>query len=73
MKYLKSKAFWEAALLRAVWTFAESFLALEGTARIVEDVDWSYTISAAIFATFLSLSKSIVVGIPEVKGEQDDK
>jgi len=68
--YLKTKAFWEAAALRAIWTFAESFLALEGAARIIQDVDWPYTISAALLATFLSLCKSIVVGVPEAIEEE---
>lgn len=63
--YLKTKEFWEAAALRAIWTFAESFLAIESTSRIIEDVDWHLTISAAIFAAIISVAKSIVVGVPE--------
>ncbi len=63
--YLKTKEFWEAAALRAIWTFAESFLAIESTSRIIEDVDWHLTISAALFAAIISVAKSIVVGVPE--------
>lgn len=63
--YLKTKEFWEAAALRAIWTFAESFLAIESTSRIIEDVDWHLTISAALFAAIISIAKSIVVGVPE--------
>ena len=63
--YLRTKEFWEAAALRAIWTFAESFLAIESTSRIIEDVDWHLTISAALFAAIISVAKSIVVGVPE--------
>ena len=64
--YLKTKKFWEAAAFRAIWTLAESFLALEGASRVIQEVDWKYTIGAALLAAFLSICKSIVLGVPEI-------
>lgn len=69
-KYLKSKKFWEAAAFRAIWTLAESFLALEGASKVIYEVDWKYTIGAALFAAFLSICKSIVVGVPEAEKDE---
>lgn len=63
--YLKTKGFWEAAALRAIWTFAESFLAIEASSRLIEDINWHVTVSAALAAAFFSVLKSIVVGVPE--------
>lgn len=65
--YLKTKDFWEAAAFRALWTLAESILALEGASKVIQEVDWRYTIGAALLAAFLSICKSIVFGVPEAE------
>ena len=70
LKYLKSGEFWEAALLRAIWTLAESFLALEAASRTIAEVDYRASIAAAFGAAILSLCKSIVVGVPEAPEEE---
>ena len=69
------------ALLRALRTFAQAFVAAVGTAAVLSEVDWLYCLSAAALAALLSLLMSIS-GIPEVedgatlgalmKGEPED-
>jgi len=66
MKYLKSKKFWEAAAFRAIRTLAQTFLAAEASSTVIQDVNWQYTVSAALLAAFLSLCTSVAFGIPEI-------
>lgn len=64
---MKNKEFWIAAAHRALWTFCETFIAFTCTAIYIEDVDWKRTLSASAFATIISVAKSVVTGLPEVK------
>ena len=70
MKYLKTKAFWEAAAFRCIRTFCQVFLATEASARFIEDVNWHYTISASLMAALFSLLTSIITGLPEAEGDE---
>lgn len=69
MDKLMSWQFWKNALARAIYTIAETFLAMIVGAVVFTDVNWVYTLSASAFAGFVSLLKSIVVGMPEYKEE----
>ena len=62
--------FWKAALIRALRTFAQTAIAVIGTAAVLEDVRWWTVASSASLAAVLSLLTSVATGLPEVdKGE----
>ncbi len=67
MKELKTKEFWEAAGARALRTFCQTFLAVGGSAVLLEDIDLKYSLSAAAMAAIFSLVTSIITGLPEVE------
>lgn len=58
--------FWRAALIRALRTFAQTAIAVIGTAAVLEDVRWWTVASAAALAAVLSLLTSVATGLPEV-------
>ena len=68
MKLLSSKKWWAAAGLRAIRTVAQTAGAMLGGAIVFSDVNWSYVVSASLFAGLLSLLMS-VAGLPEVEEE----
>lgn len=59
-------AFWKAALVRALRTFAQALIAVIGTSVLLEQVRWLEALSAAGLAALLSLLTSIATGLPEV-------
>lgn len=64
----KVKDFIIKAGIRALWTMAESALAVIPTSAILmSDVNWKMVISASILGGILSLIKSIAVGLPELE------
>lgn len=65
MKYLTSKKWWEAAVVRALKTFAQSLVAIIGTATAFDAMEWRYALSTAGIAALLSLLTSLA-GLPEV-------
>ena len=54
-----------SAAIRAIKTMAQTAVAMLSTAVVLADVDWKYTISAAILAGILSILTSLA-GLPEV-------
>lgn len=62
-----NKDFIKATVIRALHTCLQVFIASAGTAEVLGDVDWKYVLSATAMATILSVAKSIVIGLPEVK------
>ena len=56
----------KAAGIRAVKTIAQAAAAGIGTAAVMGQVDWRYTVSAAVLAGVLSLLTS-VAGLPKLK------
>ena len=62
---ITSKTWWKAAGVRALKTFAQTAVAMAGTAAILTDVNWIAVGSAAVLAGVLSLLTSIG-GLPEV-------
>ena len=61
-----TKAFWKAALIRAVRTLCQTAIATIGTTAVLEEVNWIAVASASVLAAILSLLNSIATGLPEV-------
>lgn len=72
MKKIFNKAFLEAALMRAIYTFAEVMLGFLAVGMSVSEVEWGHALSVSIVATVISILKSIVIGMPEVRRDVDD-
>lgn len=60
-----NKAFWKAALVRAIRTVCQSAIAAIGTTAVIEQVNWLMVVSTAALAGLLSLLNSIATGLPE--------
>lgn len=58
----------DAALIRALKTMAQTAVAMIGTTALMSAVDWKTVISTAVLAGILSMLTSLA-GLPEV--EQD--
>lgn len=72
MEKLADVKWWEAALIRAIRTFCQTFIGLVGVGAAMEDVDWIRTISVSLVATILSIFTSIATGLPETEDKKDD-
>ncbi len=59
------REFFKAALVRAVYTVAETAIGVIGTNAILSEVDWKMVLSASALAGIVSILKSIAVGMPE--------
>lgn len=62
----KTKAWWKAAGIRALKTFAQTMVATIGTAAVISEINWTMVISSAALAGLLSILTSIG-GLPEVE------
>lgn len=63
------KAWWKAALIRAIRTFAEAAMAYIGTGAVVlGDVNWLAVLSAGAFG-FVTAILLALTGLPEVQKE----
>ena len=66
-----SKAFWKAAAIRAIRTFAQSMLAYMGSSAItVGDVNWIGALSAGLLGSVVSILMALA-GLPEVENDVD--
>ena len=65
------REFFKAALIRAVYTVAETAIGVIGTSAILSEVDWKMVLSASALAGIVSILKSIAVGMPEAPKEND--
>ncbi|NCB73575.1 MAG: hypothetical protein EOM51_02380 [Clostridia bacterium] len=61
-----TKAWWKAAGIRALKTFAQTALATIGTTAVLSNINWVTVVSASALAAVLSVLTSIA-GLPEVK------
>lgn len=64
---MNNRAFWVAALNRAIRTVAQTALASISTAALLSEVNWTAVLSASLLAGILSILTSISTGLPEVK------
>lgn len=64
------KKWFAAAGIRAVRTFAQTFVAMIGVGAALVDVDWAYVASCAAVSAILSLATSLA-GLPELEEEKD--
>lgn len=64
------KNWFKSAAIRAIKTFAQTFVATIGTGAVcLGQVNWVMVLSSAALAAILSLGTSIA-GLPEVKNEE---
>ena len=61
-----TKAFWKAALIRAIRTICQTAIATIGTTAVLQEVDWLLVASSAALAGLLSVLNSVATGLPEV-------
>lgn len=61
----------DAALIRAIKTMAQTAVAMIGTTALMSAVDWKTVISTAVLAGILSMLTSLA-GLPEVKQDGKD-
>ena len=61
------KKFLIAALIRAVRTFAQTFVSMIGVGAAFSEVDWLRAISVSGVAFVLSILTSLATGLPEVE------
>ena len=65
-----TKQWFKKAVVRAVKTMAQTFVATIGTATVIDTVDWKMVLSASVLAGVLSIATS-VAGIPEVEAVEE--
>ncbi|MBO6093431.1 MAG: hypothetical protein J6P40_07405 [Oscillospiraceae bacterium] len=66
-------AWWKAAIIRAVRTFAEAALAYIGTGAVVlGDVNWLGVLSAGAFGFVTAILMALATGLPEVKPPDEE-
>lgn len=65
-----AKKWFRAAGRRAVKTIAQTFVAMTGTAAVMDDVNWPMVASASVLAGILSMATS-VAGLPELDTKMD--
>ena len=54
---------------RALWTFAETAVGMITVGQAFTEVNWLHIISVAGVAAIVSLFKSIIISMPEMKEE----
>ena len=68
--YCKNTKIWmKAAIMRAIRTIAQTFVATVGTAAVMSEVNWKIVISATVLAGFLSIATSLT-GLPECEEKE---
>ena len=60
------KVWFKCALIRAIKTMAQTFVATIGSSAIISAVDWKVVVSASLLAGIVSMATSLA-GIPEEK------
>ena len=71
MGKLKSKEFWEAAAARAIRTFCQVFItSIPTSAVLLSEVPWAMILSTCTLSALVSIATSVVLGVPEVGGNE---
>ena len=65
------KEFLIAALIRALRTFAQTFVGFIAVGAALEEVQWLRALSVSSAAAVLSVLTSLATGLPEVKKEPE--
>lgn len=60
------KHWFKCALIRAIKTMAQTFVATIGSTAVISAVDWKVVLSASLLAAIVSLATSLA-GLPEEK------
>ena len=60
-----------AALIRAVRTFAQTFVGFIAVGAALEEIQWLRALSVSGAAFVLSILTSLATGLPEVEKEQE--
>ena len=60
------KYWFKCALIRAIKTMAQTFVATIGSTAVISAVDWKVVLSASLLAGIVSLATSLA-GLPEEK------
>lgn len=63
------KRFWQAAIIRALRTFAQSLIATIPVGIAINEVGWVEALGIAATAAVLSILTSLATKLPEVDGE----
>lgn len=59
------------AAKRAAYTFAETAIAMITVGQAFTEIDWLHVVSVSGVAAVVSVLKSILIGMPEVKTDDD--
>ena len=62
------KTFAVAALVRALRTFAQTFVGFVAVGAALSEIPWLEALSVSAVAALLSILTSIITGLPEVDG-----
>ena len=62
------KKFIVAALVRALRTFAQTFVGFVAVGAAISEIQWLRALSVSAVAAILSILTSIATGLPEVDG-----
>lgn len=73
MNKIFTAEFWVNAAKRALYTFAETALAMLTVGQAFTEVQWLHILSVSAVATIISVLKSIIVGMPEMSTESAQK
>lgn len=71
MANLKNPHWWDKATVRAIKTFAQTFVGTVGSSLLISDVDFRVVLSASLLAMLLSYMTSLA-GLPEVEDDAYD-
>ena len=66
-----TKAWWKAAGIRALKTFAQAMIGSIAVGAAISEIQWGYILSVSFVAALLSLLTSIA-GLPEVEDEDGE-
>ena len=67
------KEFLKASLIRALRTFAQTFVGFIAVGAALEEVQWLRALSVSGAAFVLSILTSLATGLPEVKKVEPDE
>lgn len=67
---IETKEFWINAGKRALYTFAETAIGMITVGQAFTEINWLHILSVSAVAAIVSLGKSIVIGMPEMKKEE---